>query len=214
MIKTFTKGLVEENPLCVYLLGLCPVLAVSARVIDAFVMGFILLVILIITNAAMSAGKNHIPERFRIFICTAIAASCASAADLFMQAFMPGLSQRLGIFVPLLAVNTLILDRALEFARENTPGMSFWDALGMGTGFLLALLGIALIRETLGSGTITLVPAGNFSGVIMIPGLSQSPIRLISLPAGAFLVTGYVKAVFDILNTGAGNANVKEGGKQ
>jgi electron transport complex protein RnfE len=119
---------------------------------------------------------------------------------------MPGLSDRLGIFVPLLTVNTLILDRALNFAKENTPSMSFWDALGMGTGFLLALLGIALIREVLGSGTITLVPVGSFSGVIMIPGLSQSPIRLVSLSAGAFLILGYTKAVFDIVYPRAKNA--------
>jgi electron transport complex protein RnfE len=199
MIQTFSKGFVDENPLCVYLLGLCPVLAVSTRLIDAFAMGLTLLVILVITNTAVSALENHIPGRFRIFLCTAIAGSCASAADLLMQAYMPGLSDRLGIFVPLLTVNTLILDRALGFAKNNPPGMSLWDALGMGSGFLLALLGITLIREVLGSGTITLVPLGGFSGVIMIPGLSQSPIRLISLPAGGFLVMGYVKAVFDMV---------------
>ncbi|MDR1315841.1 MAG: electron transport complex subunit RsxE [Spirochaetales bacterium] len=198
MLQTFSKGFVQENPLCVHLLGLCPVLAVSVRLIDAFAIGLTLLVILIITCTAMSALKPHIPGRFHVFICTVIAASCASCAELLMRAYMPGLSDRLGIFVPLLTVNALLLDRALGFARENTPGVSFWDALGMGTSFLLALVGIGLIREVLGSGTITLVPAGSFSGVIMIPGLSRSPIRLISLPAGAFLIMGYLKAVFDI----------------
>jgi electron transport complex protein RnfE len=210
MIQTFSKGFVDENPLGVYLLGLCPVLAVSTRLIDAFAMGLTLLVILIITSTATSALEAHIPGRFRIFICTAIAGSCACAADLFMRAYMPGLSDRLGIFVPLLTVNSLILDRAVGFAKNNTPGMSFWDALGMGTSYLLALLGIALIREIVGSGTITLVPVGSFSGVIMIPGLSQSPIRLVGLSAGAFLVMGYAKAVFDIARPPA-KTNRKEG---
>ncbi|MDR1625709.1 MAG: electron transport complex subunit RsxE [Spirochaetia bacterium] len=198
MIQAFRKGLADENPLCVRLLGLCPVLAVSARLIDAFAMGLTLLAILAITNTAMSALQTHVPGRFRVFVCTAIAGSCASAADLLMQAYMPGLSDRLGIFVPLLTVNSLILDRALGFAKDSTPGMSFGDALGMGTGYLLALLGIALIREILGSGTITLVPIGGFSGTIEVPGLSQSPIRLVSLSAGTFLVLGYAKAVFDM----------------
>ncbi|MDR1931412.1 MAG: electron transport complex subunit RsxE [Spirochaetales bacterium] len=198
MIQTFSKGIIDENPVCVYLLGLCPVLAVSTRVIDAFAMGLTLLVILVITSTAMSAVKDHIPGRFRVFVCTAVAGACASMADLIMQAAMPGLSDRLGIFVPLITVNTLILDRALGFAQENTPSMSFWDALGMGCGFFLTLLGVALIREVLGSGTITLVPVGRFSGVIRIPALSESPVRVISLSAGGFLVLGYLKAVFDL----------------
>jgi electron transport complex protein RnfE len=209
MIQTFSKGFVDENPLCVYLLGLCPVLAVSTRVIDAFAMGLSLLVILVITNTAMAAVKDHIPDRFRIFVCTAIAGSCASVADLVMQAYMPALSDRLGIFVPLMTVNTLILDRALSFAKENTPGLSFWDALGMGGGFFLALLGVAVIREVLGSGTITLVPLGRFSGVIRIPGLSESPIRFVSLSAGGFLVVGYLKAAFDLANPMTAKKNTK-----
>jgi electron transport complex protein RnfE len=198
MMHTFSKGLVDENPLCVRLLGLCPVLAVSARVIDAFAMGLTLLVILVITTTAMAALTDHIPQRFRVFVCTAIAGSFASAADLLMRAYMPGLSGRLGIFVPLITVNSLILDRALGFARHSAPGESFWDALGMGTGFLLALLGIALIREVLGAGTITLVAVGDFSGVIRLPGISQSPMRAISLSAGGFLALGYLKAAFDL----------------
>jgi electron transport complex protein RnfE len=160
----------------------------------------------------MSALETRISGRFHIFICTAIAGSCASASELFLRAFMPGLSDRLGIFVPLLTVNTLILDRALDFARKNSPGISFWDALNMGTSFLLALLGIALIREALGSGTITLVPLGSFSGVITIPVLERSPVRLISLPAGGFLVMGYVKTIFDIIKPPA-KTNRKGGGQ-
>jgi electron transport complex protein RnfE len=200
MIQTFSKGLIDENPLCVYVLGLCPVLAVSSRVIDALAMGIALLVILIIVTLVMSAVKDYVPDRFRIFVCTAVAGSCASMTDLIMRAYMPGLSDELGIFVPLITVNALILDRALNFAKENTPSVSFWDGLGMGLGFLLALLGVSVIREILGSGTITLVSAGSFSGVITIPGLSQSPIRAVSLSAGGFLVLGYLKAVFDLLS--------------
>ena len=209
MSRTFTKGIVDENPLCVYLLGLCPALAVSVRVIDAVVMGFVLCVVSVITSTASSGLKAHIPERFRIFICTAIAGSCASVVEILLKITLPGVADNLGIFVPLITVNSLIMDRALDFARENTPGVSFWDALGMGTGFFLAFIGIGIFREALGSGTITLVAVGDFSGVITIPGIAQSPIRVLGLSAGGFLVLGYLKAAFDLVRPPAPQTRTK-----
>ena len=205
MMQTFSKGIVNENPLGIYILGLCPVLAVSRRVIDAIAMGITLFVILVISNIAVAVLKNHIPRRFRVFLCTAIAGACASVSEMILSVYFPGISDSLGIFVPLLTVNSLILTRAFTFAWENTPGMSFWDALGMGTGFFLALLGLALIREILGNGTITVFAIGGFNGVIQIPGISQSPMRVVSLSAGGFLVLGYLKAIFDLMHPAGKN---------
>ena len=210
MSQVFSKGIANENPLCVYLLGLCPALAVSVRVIDAFFMGLALCVVSIITSAAMSGLRAHIPERFCVFVSTAIAGSCASVAEIVFHAALPGTADNLGIFVPLITVNSLIMDRVLDFARENTPGQSFWDALGMGIGYFLALLGIAIFREVLGAGTITLVPVGSFSGVIAIPGIAQSPIRALGLSAGGFLVIGYLKAAYDLARPPAPTIRTKK----
>ena len=209
MSQTLSNGLVNKNPLYVYLLGLCPALAVSVRVIDAFVMGLALCVVGVITSTAMSGLRSHIPERFRVFVCTAIAGSCASVVEIIIKAALPGLADDLGIFVPLITVNSLILDRALRvpgFTRKKAAVESLGDALGMGTGFFLALLGLGILREVLGAGTITLLPMGNFSGVITIPGIAQSPIRALGLSAGGFLVLGYLKAAFDLARPASARA--------
>ncbi|MDR2588914.1 MAG: electron transport complex subunit RsxE [Spirochaetales bacterium] len=198
MMKPFSWGVFDENPVLVSLVGLCPALAASSRVIDALVMGLALFVILVICTVISPLLDRHIPERLRIFAYTAITGAFASCIDLFLQALMPEVSESLGLFVPLLTVNALILDRILNFARTSSPDMAFWDALSMGTGFFLALAGLALIREILGSGTITLFPMGSFSGVIRIPGLFENPLRVFGLSAGAFFVLGYAKAAFDL----------------
>jgi electron transport complex protein RnfE len=114
-----------------------------------------------------------------------------------MQAYAPSLSKSLGVFVQLIVVNCIILGRAEAFASKNKLGRSVLDALGMGVGFTLALTLIALIREVLGAGTITLFPMGGFDGVIRLPAISTSPARVLTLPAGALLVIGYLKALAD-----------------
>ena len=114
-----------------------------------------------------------------------------------MQAYAPSLSKSLGVFVQLIVVNCVILGRAEAFANKNSLKDSVLDALGMGIGFTLGLILISLIREVLGAGTITLIPIGNFSGRISIPGLSKSPMRIMSLAAGALLTIGYLKALFN-----------------
>ena len=112
-----------------------------------------------------------------------------------MEAFIPSLYEALGVFVPLIVVNCVILGRAEAFANKNTVGASILDALGMGIGFTLSLVVIALVREVLGAGTITLVPVGGWDGIITIPGISTSPARVFSLAAGALLVMGYLQAL-------------------
>lgn len=200
MIRVFTKGLARENPVFVFLLGLCPALAISTKVINALGMGVAVLFVLIGSNLAASLLGKYIPGKVRLSAHIVVIATLVSFADMFMQAYTPGLSRSLGIFVPLITVNCIILGRVVGFAHDNTPAASVLDALGMGLGFLFALTCIALVREVLGAGTITLFPLGGFSGVVRIPGLSRSPVGVFGLSAGAFLVMGYLKALFDVIS--------------
>jgi len=197
MIKEFTKGFFKENPIFVLLLGLCPTLAVSTKVVNALGMGAGVIFVLLGSNIFVSLLKNFIPEKVRIPSYIVIIASFVTIVDLVMQAFAPSLSESLGVFVKLIVVNCIILGRAEAFANKNTLGASVLDALGMGIGFTMGLLLIAFIREVLGSGTITLFAMGGFDGVIELPGLVNAPVRIFSLSAGALLVVGFLLGIFN-----------------
>lgn len=197
MLKEFTKGIFKENPIFIIVLGLCPVLGVSTQVVNAIGMGGGVIFVLLGSNIFVSLLKDFIPEKVRIPAYIVIIASFVTVVQMVMEAFAPDLYNSLGVFVPLIVVNCIILGRAEAFANKNTVKASVLDALGMGVGFTLALMLISLIREVLGAGTITLFPMGSFSGVIKIPVLVDSPIRVFSLAAGALLVIGYLKAFFN-----------------
>ena len=197
LLSEFTKGILKENPIFIILLGLCPTLAVSTQVVNALGMGAGVIFVLLGSNIFVSLLKNFIPEKIRIPSYIVIIASFVTIVEMVMQAFIPGLYTNLGVFVPLIVVNCVILGRAEAFAKVNSVSRSIFDALGMGIGFTLALTLIALIREVVGAGTITLFPMGSFDGVVRIPGLSASPIRVIGLAAGALLVMGYLKGLFN-----------------
>ena len=186
----FTKGIIKENPIFIIVLGLCPALAVSTQVVNAIGMGAGVIFVLLGSNIFVSLLKDFIPEKVRIPAYIVIIASFVTIVDLVMQAFAPSLSKSLGVFVQLIVVNCIILGRAEAFANKSKVSDSVLDALGMGVGFTLALGLISLIREVLGSGTITLFAIGSFDGVIKLPGLSESPVRVMSLAAGALLVMG------------------------
>ena len=196
MNQEFSKGLIRENPIFIIVLGLCPALAVSTQVVNALGMGIGVIFVLLGSNIFVSLLKGFIPERVRIPAYIVIIASFVTIVDLVMQAYAPSLSKSLGVFVQLIVVNCIILGRAEAFANKNNVKDSIRDALGMGLGFTLALLIISLIREVLGAGTITLFPVGGFDGTLRIPGLEKSPMRIMSLAAGALLVMGYLKALF------------------
>jgi electron transport complex protein RnfE len=182
MLKEFTKGLIKENPVFVLALGLCPALGVTSRVVNALGMGAGVIFVLLGSNIFVSLLKNFIPVKVRIPAYIVIIASFVTIVEMFMEAFIPALFDSLGVFVPLIVVNCVILGRA--------------EAIGMGIGFTFALLVISLVREILGVGTITLIPVGSWDGVISIPGLVSSPARVFSLAAGALLVMGYLIALF------------------
>lgn len=196
-IQDFTRGLFKENPVFIIVLGLCPALAVSTQVVNALGMGAGVIFVLLGSNIFVSLLKDFIPAKVRIPSYIVIIASFVTVVDLSMQAFAPSLSKSLGVFVQLIVVNCIILGRAEAFANKNSLGSSLLDALGMGIGFTLGLILISLIREVLGAGTITLFAMGGFDGVIEVPGLYESPVRVFGLASGALLVMGYLKALFN-----------------
>ncbi|MBR4683693.1 MAG: electron transport complex subunit RsxE [Spirochaetia bacterium] len=191
MIKEFTKGLFKENPIFVIALGLCPTLATSTMVINALGMGAGVIFVLVCSNIFISLLKNFIPDNVRIPAYIVVIASFVTIVQMVMEAYAPALYAALGVFVPLIVVNCIILGRAEAFANKNKVLPSILDGLGMGVGFTLALTLIALIREVLGSGTITLPGC-----VITVPVISIAPMRVIAFPAGALLVLGLLKAFF------------------
>ena len=197
MLKNLTRGFIKENPVFVLALGLCPALGVTSKVVNALGMGAGVIFVLLGSNIFVSVLKNFIPEKVRIPAYIVIIASFVTIVEMVMEAYIPALFESLGVFVPLIVVNCVILGRAEAFANKNSLGASILDAIGMGLGFTFALIIIAFIREVLGAGTISLIPVGSWDGVISIPGLSKSPARVFSLAAGALFVMGYLKALFN-----------------
>lgn len=196
-INQLTKGFFKENPIFIIMLGMCPTLAVSTQVWNALGMGAGIIFVLVGSNIFISLLKNVIPDSIRIPAYIVIIASFVTILEMFMHAFVIELYNALGIYLSLIVVNCIILGRAEAFANKNSVLDSALDGLGMGCGFTLGLTLIALIREVIGSGTITLVNLGDTHIVFTIPGYSNSPIKVIALSAGALLVMGYLKAFFN-----------------
>lgn len=195
--EVLTKGLFKENPIFIIMLGLCPALGVTTQVINGIGMGLSVIFVLVFSNIFISLLKNIIPNSVRIPSYIVIIAAFVTIVEMVMHAFAPSIYKALGIFLPLIVVNCIILGRAEAFANKNTVYDSFLDAIGMGVGFTMGLTLIALIREVFGAGTITLVALGGFDGVIKIPLLYTYPVRVMTLAAGALLLMGYLKAFFN-----------------
>ncbi|MCK5583332.1 MAG: electron transport complex subunit E [Elusimicrobiales bacterium] len=182
--QEFNKGIVKENPVWVALLGLCPVLAVTTTVINGLGMGLATTFVLLGSNIVISLIGKLIPSKVRIPCYIVVIATFVTIVDLLIQAFSPALNKSLGIFIPLIVVNCMILGRAEAFASRNKLWYSILDALGMGIGFTLALFLLSAIREILGSGTIFgIAIAGN-----------MPPILIFVLPPGAFAALGFIVA--------------------
>lgn len=192
----FKTGIIEENPTFVQLLGMCPTLATSTSLLNALGMGAAATFVLICSNLVISLVRKFIPEKIRIASYIVIIAGFVTVIDLLMQAYIPVLSNSLGLFIPLIVVNCIILARAESFASKNKPLPSALDGLTMGIGFTFALSCIATVREILGSGAI--LGFKIFGGAV--------PLSIIGLPAGGFLVLGFAIAVVQYLK------NRKKGG--
>ena len=187
----FIKGIWRENPVFRIVLGICPTLAVSTQVSNGLGMGLAATFVLLGSNVIISLIRKGIPDKIRIPAFIVVISTFVTIVDLFMAAYTPALHERLGIFIPLIVVNCIILGRAEAFASKSTVWMSIADALGMGAGFTLALTLISSTRELLGSGTllgIQVLPSAYIPAVIMI------------LPPGAFLTIGVLLGFFNYLS--------------
>ena len=189
MIKEFTKGFIKENPVFVMALGLCPTLAVSSSVMNAIGMGLAATFVLVCSNMIISLIKNFIPNKIRIPAYIVVIASFVTIVDMVMEAYLPALHKSLGLFIPLIVVNCIILGRAEAFASKNGVLKSLLDGLGMGLGFTLALMVIATIREILG--------AGQFLGMDVLPATYQ-PMLVAILAPGAFIVMGLLMGAMNL----------------
>jgi electron transport complex protein RnfE len=193
-----TKGIIRENPIFVVVLGLCPTLAISTQTINGIGMGIAVIFVLACSNFLISILRNWIPNEVRIPAYISIIATFVTIVSLLMQAFTPDLNRALGIFIPLIVVNCIILGRAEAFASKNDPFHSILDGVGMGLGYTLAVTTIALIREVIGSGTITLQLAG-VGPVIDLRKYISDPAVVFILPPGGFIVLGTLLAFFQYI---------------
>jgi electron transport complex protein RnfE len=182
----YLKGLWDENPVLRQLLGLCPTLAVTGTVITGLAMGLATTFVLILSSLVVSSIKKLIPAQVRIATYVVVIASFVTIADQFLKAFFYPISEALGPYIPLIVVNCIILGRQEAFSSRNSIGRSLIDALGMSTGFLLALLVLSSIREILGAGT--------FLGY-QVMGPWFKPWIIMILPAGAFITLGILLGI-------------------
>ena len=192
--KQFMDGLLYQNPVLVQVLGMCSTMAITTSFFNGLGMGVAVLVILTLSNVLISLLRKIIPDKIRIAMFIVVIAGFVTMVDLFLQAFVPALAESLGVFIPLIVVNCIILGRAEAFSYKNGVAASFFDGIFQGIGYTVVLLIMCIIREFLGAGTFgggLLGPvneAGTHMGIQILP--SQFPAGVLTLPVGGFLVLG------------------------
>jgi len=187
--QNLTKGFIQENPVFVLLLGMCPTLGTTTSAINGMGMGLATAFVLVMSNMAISAVKNIIPDKVRIPGFIVIIASFVTIVDLLMAGYLPALHEQLGLFIPLIVVNCIVLGRAESFASKNSVFASIIDGLGMGLGFTFALMILGSVREILGSGSIF---GYKFIG-------DNDGMLIFILAPGAFIALGYIIAIINKL---------------
>ena len=187
-IQNFLKGIVKENPVFVMLLGMCPTLGVTSTAFNGLGMGVATLFVLLMSNIVVSLIKSQIPSKVRIPAFIVVIASFVTLVEMVLEAYLPSLYEQLGIFIPLIVVNCLILGRAEAYASKNNMLSSIIDALGMGIGFTIALTVLGMVRELFGSGSL-------FD--LQIASADASTLILLILPPGAFIALAYLSALFN-----------------
>ena len=193
------NGIIKENPALILMLGMCPTLAVTTSAINGIGMGLSTLAVLVFSNLIISMMRNVIPDQVRLPAYIVIVASLVTVVDLLMQAYTPGIYSALGIYIPLIVVNCIILGRAEAYANKVTPALAAMDGIGMGLGFSIALTIIGLLRELLG--------AGSAFGVEVLPDYVQAIVIFGTAP-GAFLIIAIIMAVMNAAQIGT-KANEK-----
>ncbi len=192
MKKTFLNGLLTENPTFVLFIGMCPTLAITTSAINAIGMGLSTMVVLLCSNIFISLLRNFIPNKVRIAAYVVIIASFVTIIEMLLKAYLPTISNALGIYLPLIVVNCIILGRAEAFASRNNVLISAVDGLGMGLGFTCALFLIGTVREILGAGT--------FCGLSLF-GESFMPMTIMILPPGAFLTLALIVMAIKLISS-------------
>ncbi|MBR4337392.1 MAG: electron transport complex subunit E [Bacteroidaceae bacterium] len=188
-LKVFLNGLIKENPTFVLLLGMCPTLGTTSSAINGMSMGLATTFVLVCSNVVISLLRNLIPDKVHIPAYIVVIASFVTALQMLMQAFLPDLYATLGLFIPLIVVNCIILGRAEAFAAKHGPGTSFFDGLGMGLGFTMALTVLGALRELLGTGSIF--------GLTVLP--ASTNMLVFVLAPGAFITLGFLIALFNLV---------------
>jgi Na+-translocating ferredoxin:NAD+ oxidoreductase subunit E len=191
--KELTKGLVRENPILVIMLGLCATLACSTNFSDAFGMGLAFSFVMIGSNVVVSLIRKLVPNQVRIPAYITVISTFVTIVDYAMKAYLPSLSRSLGVFVPLIVVNCIVMGRAEAYACKNGVLRSFFDGIGMSIGFTVVITLIGTIRELLGEGTLNFTLFG-LGKVHIMPGW-YPPVLIFILPPGAFLVIGFLIAL-------------------
>ena len=188
-IKILTNGIVKENPTFVLLLGMCPTLATTTSAINGLSMGLATMFVLICSNIVISLIKNLTPDKVRIPVFVVVIASFVTILQMCLKAYLPEINKSLGLFIPLIVVNCIILGRAEAFACKNGPLASLFDGVGIGLGFTLGLTLLGTVRELLGAGSVF--------GLPLLP--ETCNILLFILPPGAFISLGYLIAIINKL---------------
>lgn len=199
-MKRILNGIISENPIFVLMLGLCSSLAITNTVENAYTMGFCVLVVLVFSNGVISLIKKIVPDSVRIPVYILIIGTFVTILEVLLEHYIPALYKALGIYLPLVVVNCIILGRAIKVATKESFKDSILDAIGIGLGFTLAITLIALVREILGSNTITLM--NNLSSITgykavykILPDTNILPLTIFETPAGAFLTLGLIAGI-------------------
>ena len=185
-LERIYNGIIKENPTLILMLGMCPTLAVSTRALNGIGMGLSTTAVLILSNVVISLLRKVIPDQVRLPAYIVVVASLVTVTELLIEAYLPSLYEALGIYIPLIVVNCIILGRAEAYANKHAPLLSIFDGIGMGLGFTIALTLAGLLREMLGN--------GSFFGVNFLPA-GIEPIGIFVQPPGAFLVIAFIIAI-------------------
>ena len=196
LFKILKNGIVDENPTFVQVLGMCPTLAVTTSAVNGLGMGLATTAVLAMSNFAISILRKVIPSKIRIPAYVVVIATFVTIVGMLLKAYVPALDKSLGLFIPLIVVNCIILARAESFASKNNGISSIFDGLGMGLGFTLSLTLLGTVREILGAGSI-------FGHLLF--GAAFKPAIIMILPPGAFLALGMMLAIFKKITSGKKN---------
>lgn len=191
--KQFMDGLLYQNPVLVQVLGMCSTMAITTSFFNGLGMGVAVLIILTLSNVIISLIRKIVPDKIRIAMFIVVIAGFVTMVDLLIQAFLPDLAKSLGVFIPLIVVNCIILGRAEMFANKNNPLDSALDAIGMGVGYTLAMLAMASIREIFGAGTWFGMP---------VPVLADNNISIMTMAPGGFAIFGILIAIINKASNG------------